>query len=162
MHRCVFLFIAIALCACNANTIDYYIVRHAEKAIVDSSVRSSDVPLSEQGIKRAEELKDQLRDKDIKFIYSTNTVRTKATAQPLSDAIGIPIKIYDGGDNNFIQSLRNADGNVVIVGHSNTVDDLVNGLTGKPLLKDLKDDQFGDLFIVHKRGDNFRLEVSHY
>jgi broad specificity phosphatase PhoE len=162
MRRFILFILTISFYACSVQTVDYYIVRHAEKAIVDSTVKSSDVPLSANGMKRAEELKTQLKDKGIKFIYSTNTVRTKATVQPLSKAIGVPIQLYDGGDTNFVKRLKNLDGNVLIVGHSNTVDDVVNGLMGKPLLKNLPESQFGDLFIVHKKGDNFAYEVGHY
>jgi broad specificity phosphatase PhoE len=162
MKRLILFILTISFYACSVQSVDYYIVRHAEKAIVDSSVKLSDVPLSGNGLKRAEELKTQLKNKGIKFIYATNTVRTKATVQPLSNAIGIPIQVYDGGDTNFIERLKNLDGNVLIVGHSNTVDDVVNGLMGKPLLKDLPEGQFGDLFIVHKKGNNFTYEVGHY
>jgi phosphohistidine phosphatase SixA len=137
-------------------------VRHAEKAIVDSTVKSSDVPLSEQGTNRAENLKIQLQDKNIKFIFSTNTIRTKATAEPLSKQTGIPIEIYDGSDTSVVQRLKNLKGNVLIIGHSNTVDNLVNGLVGKQVLNDLNENQFGDLFIVHKKGNNFSFETAHY
>ena len=162
MHRIIFFLITIVFCACNSNTIDYYIVRHAEKAIVDSSVKLSAVPLSEQGEKRAEGLKNQLQNKRIRYIYSTNTVRTKATAEPLSKAIGVPVKIYDGSNANFIQTLKKSDGNVLIVGHSNTVDDLVNGLTGKSLLSDLPDNLYGNLFIVHKKGKMIKYEMKRF
>jgi hypothetical protein len=35
MHRIIFFLATIGFGACNSNTINYYIVRHAEKAIVD-------------------------------------------------------------------------------------------------------------------------------
>jgi phosphohistidine phosphatase SixA len=162
MHRIIFFLATIGFGACNSNTINYYIVRHAEKAIVDSSVKSSAVPLSGQGKKRAEGLKNKLQNNDIKYIYSTNTVRTKATAEPLSKAIDIPVRIYDGNDTHFVQALKKLDGNVVIIGHSNTVDDLVNGLTGKFLLNDLPDTQFGNLFIVHRKGNVINYEVKRF
>ena len=162
MKRIIFFFTIIVFCSCSSASINYYIVRHAEKAIVDSTVKSSDVPLSEEGKKRAENLKTQLQDKNIKFIFSTNTVRTKATAEPLSEQTGIPIQIYDGSDTGFVQTLKNLKGNVLVIGHSNTVDDVVNGLVGKPALNDLPENQFGDLFIVHKKGNNFSYEAAHY
>jgi hypothetical protein len=58
--------------------------------------------------------------------------------------------------------LKNLKGNVLVIGHSNTVDDVVNGLIGKPALNDLPENQFGDLFIVHKKGNDFSYETSHY
>ena len=162
MHRISFLLISIVFCACTTNTVDYYIVRHAEKAAVDSTIKSSDVPLSELGKKRAEGLKKELENKGITYIYSTNTIRTKATAEPLSKTIRIPVEIYDGNDTGFIETLKSLQGNVLIVGHSNTVDDIVNGLAGKSLLKDLKDSQYGELFIVHKKGNHIDYEVKRF
>ena len=162
MKRIIFFLTTIVFCSCNTTSVDYYIVRHAEKAIVDSTVKSSDVPLSEEGKKRAENLKTQLQDKNINFIFSTNTIRTKATAEPLSKQTGIPIQIYDGSDTGFVQTLKNLKGNVLVIGHSNTVDNVVNALVGKPVLNDLPETQFGDLFIVHKKGNDFSYETSHY
>jgi phosphohistidine phosphatase SixA len=162
MKLTIFFLSTIVFCSCNTTSVNYYIVRHAEKAIADSTVKSSDVPLSEEGKKRAENLKTQLQNKNIKFIFSTNTVRTKTTAGPLSKQTGIPIKIYDGSDTGFVQTLKNLKGNVLVIGHSNTVDDVVNGLIGKPALNDLPENQFGDLFIVHKKGNDFSYETSHY
>ena len=162
MCRYIFFFIAIVFWSCTATT-NYYIVRHAEKeTVTDTLIKSSSVPLSQQGVKRAESLRELLKDKEIKYIFSTNTVRTKATAQPLSDAIKIPIEIYNGGDSSFVQHLKELNGNVLVVGHTNTVDDIVNGLTGKTLLKDLPETQYGDLFIVRKKGNDFTLEKTHY
>jgi hypothetical protein len=43
-------------------------------------------------------------------------------------------------------------GNVLIVGHSNTVDDVVNGITGKKVFADLKDTAYGDLFMIVRKG----------
>ena len=162
MRRIFFLLTIIVFCSCTTTSVNYYIVRHAEKAIVDSTVKSSDVPLSENGAKRAENLKTQLQDKDIKFIFSTNTIRTKSTAEPLSKQTGIPIKIYDGSDTGFVQMLKNLKGNVLVIGHSNTVDNIVNQLVGKQVLNDLPENQFGDLFIVHKKGNSFSYETAYY
>ena len=140
----------------------YYIVRHAEKE-APSQVMTSDVPLSAAGQERAEALKDELKNKGVRRIYSTNFIRTRETARPLSTSTGVAIETYDVKDAGFINKLRALEkGNTLIVGHSNTVDDLVNGLTGKQLLQDLPDTQYGDLFVVKKRGKNYRYEVKHF
>lgn len=124
---------------------------------------TSDVPLSAAGKERAEALKGALQRQGISRIYSTNYIRTRETAQPLSAATGISIETYDPKDATFITRLRSIDkGNTLIVGHSNTVDDLVNGLTGKSLLKDLPDTLYGDLFVIKKRGKNYRYELKHF
>lgn len=140
------------LLSCRTTT--YYMVRHAEKEM--ATTMTADVPLSEKGTQQALALKDVLLHKNIQHIFSTAYARTKATAQPLSNASGIPIEVYNPADRTFITQLRKlAHGNVLIVGHSNTVGDLVNGITGKNLLQDLSDAQYGNLFIVSKRGKRY-------
>ena len=155
-------FLFILLLSASSCSTTYYIVRHAEKE-APANVMTSDVPLSAAGKERAQALKEELQAKGIGRIYSTNYIRTRETAHPLSTASGVSIQTYDPKDSRFIDLLKGFDkGNTLIVGHSNTVDDLVNGLTGKSLLKDLPDTQYGDLFVVKKRGKNYRYEVKHF
>ena len=165
MNRILFIAIIILFSSC-ATTTSYYIVRHAEKeagtTMTTGTVKTTDVPLAEQGMKRAEKLGKQLQGKEIKKIYSTNTIRTKSTAEPLSILIGVPIETYNAVDSGFVQLLKKSKGNVLIVGHSNTVDDLVNGLMDKRLLNDLPDAQYGDIFIVHKKRNKRSYEVKRF
>ena len=165
MHRIIFIPITIFFSSC-ATTTSYYVVRHAEKeagtTMAANTTRTSDVPLSEQGMRRAEELRNQLQDKTIKHIYSTNTVRTKSTVEPLSKSKGIAIEIYDSVDSIFLGQLKNSKGNVLIVGHSNTVDDLVNELAGKKILSNLPDTQYGDIFIVHRKRSTIKYETKRF
>jgi broad specificity phosphatase PhoE len=108
--------------------------------------------LSEAGRVRAIVLRDELRHKYIKHIYSTNTIRTFTTAEPLSKAIGIPIVVYKDVDS-LTSLILMEKGNVLVVGHSNTVDDIVNKLTGeKKIAADLKDPEYDNLFIVKIKG----------
>jgi broad specificity phosphatase PhoE len=124
---------------------------------------TTDVPLSEQGKQRAMALKDLLLTQKIKHIFSTDYKRTMATAQPLAAASGIPILPYQATDTLFVGRLKRITaGNVLVVGHSNTVDDLVNGLTGKSDLQDLQDSQYGDLFIIKKRLNKYRFSRSRF
>jgi len=168
MYKSILLAGILFFSSCRATT--YYIVRHAEKessttmtqTTMSSNTMTSDVPLSEAGKQRAEALKDMLQKENIRHIFSTNYIRTKSTAQPLADAIDVPIEIYDQKDASFAAKLKSMNGNVLIVGHSNTVDDLVNELTGKKELSDLPDSAFGDLFIVKKKGRHFTFERKHF
>ena len=159
MFRITALLTALLLTSCSST---YYIVRHAEKEAASSNM-TSDVPLSAAGKERAEALKQELQHKQIRRIYSTNYIRTRETAQPLSSAIGVAIDTYDPRDTTFTGRLKDLKkGNTLIVGHSNTVDDLVNRLTGKQLLQDLPDTQYGDLFVVTKKGKRYQYEVKHF
>ena len=104
-----------------------------------------------------------LINKGIKQIFSTNTLRTTSTAKPLSMSINVPIEFYSAVDTAFLFKLRAADkGNVLVVAHSNTVDDLVDELTAQKQLSDLNDDQFGDLFIVKKKGTKYTYKKEHF
>ena len=142
---CLYILVLFILTSC---TRTYYIVRHAEKAAPDASM-SSDVPLSDAGRARALALQQKLQPEKISAIYSTNYIRTKSTAEPLSSATGVPIGIYGPmPDSIFMRKLRDASGNVLIVGHSNTVDDVVNMLTGEKTYTDLPDSVYNHLYVV--------------
>lgn len=132
----------------------YYIVRHAEKAGPGNSatMMNDDPPLTKAGEQRAEALKDSLKDKRIHYIFSTNTIRTKSTAEPLRAYLGLETVIYAKPDSGFIARLKKIKKNTLIVGHSNTVDDLINGLLGKQTLTDLKDSEYDNVFeVVYKK-----------
>jgi broad specificity phosphatase PhoE len=158
---CLYILILFTLTSC---TRTYYIVRHAEKAAPDASM-SSDVPLSEAGRERSLALQRQLQDEKISAIYSTNYIRTKNTAEPLSAAIGVPIGIYGPmPDSAFLRKLRDASGNVLIVGHSNTVDDVVNLLTGEKTYTDLPDSVYNHLYVVkmNRKGKVVKTQQKTY
>lgn len=159
MIKCFLLFTVFIFTSCSTT---YYVVRHAEKEVT-TNMMTSDVPLSAAGKERAEALKSNLQSKKIRHIYSTNYIRTKGTAQSLSDAIGIPIQTYDPRDTAFVNKIKNlGKGNVLIVGHSNTVDDIINRFTGKPTLQDLPDTQYGDIFIIRKKGDKYTYSKERF
>ena len=157
-----FLFLFISLTA-SAQT--YYIVRHAEKAPVDGNpnMSASNPPLSEAGKARAEALKELLKDKNITTIYSTDYIRTRTTAEPLSKALNVPVATYKTGADilSMEQGLDPAHV-VLIVGHSNTVDDLVNLLCKEQKLTDLADSEYDNLFIVTIRNGVATFERKKY
>ena len=147
------LVIAAMLAASCSHT--YYIVRHAEKeqATASGNMNNSDPALSEAGKVRAIVLKDQLQNKHIRHIYSTNTLRTRSTAQPLSEAIAVPTQTYSSTDSLVMDLKKIKKGNVLVVGHSNTVDDIVNKLCNETKIPaDLGDAQYDNLFIVKYKG----------
>ena len=109
---------------------------------------ANDPPLSEAGKVRALVLKQELNNKHISHIYSTNTARTMSTAEPLSRVIKIKIELY-GNIDSLVHLIQSTKGNVLIVGHSNTVDDIVNKLCGeKKIAADLTDSEYDDLFVI--------------
>lgn len=144
----------------------YYIVRHAEKASADSngSMMSNDPPLSEKGKERAQALKETLKNKKIGYVFSTNTVRTKTTAEPTREFFGLTTEMYPPvPPESFINRLRSLKKNVLIVGHSNTVDDIVNKLTGSVKVPgDLDETIYDNLYIIRKKGKKMNFEQKKY
>ena len=137
----------------------YYVVRHAEKANM-----SSDVPLSEAGSQRAIDLKNELSSKKIAQVFSTNTIRTTTTARPTADHFNVSIQTYGPRpDSAFISKLKLLKKNTLVVGHSNTVDEIVNGLTGtKTIAGDLPETEYSNLFVIKMKGKKVRFERRVY
>ena len=167
MIRILFLLTATAVLASSCSH-RYYIVRHAEKDSPsgNSNMMTSDPALSEAGKVRALVLRDQLKNKHVRYIFSTNTKRTISTAAPLSEATGVKIEFYDSKDSlsQFLTRLKTIrKGTAVIIGHSNTVDDIVNGLcNAKKIPGDLPDSQYDNIFIVTYRGKKIKFTRHKY
>ncbi len=107
-----------------------YIVRHAEKLTGPEAGRNPD--LSTEGKARAKTLAALLQNKHITHIYSSDTIRTRDTAAPLSDMTGIRVQIYDPRHLDALATRIKAEkGNSLIVGHSNTIRETVLALGGQ-------------------------------
>lgn len=152
-------------------SVKVYVVRHAEKETgIDMATMkpTTDPPLSFEGNQRALKLKEILSNKNIKHIYSTNTLRTVSTAKPLKELyLGMPIQLYSSKPDSleaFVQKIKSIrKGNVLIVGHSNTVDDIVNRLAGKTFVPgDLKDTEYDNLFILKKKKGAYSFKNEKY
>jgi broad specificity phosphatase PhoE len=164
----LYFFILVSFASCSS--VKYYIVRHAEKETATTGTimnTPNDPPLSAAGRVRAIDLRETLKNKGIQRIFSTNTIRTISTAQPLNELRGeTKIEIYNTKDSldYFISSIQQIQkGNVLIVGHSNTVDDIVNKLVGEiKVPKDLPDSEYDNLYIVTKKGKHYKFENKTY
>ena len=168
MLRFIPYLLMIAFSSCSS--VKYYIVRHAEKETASPGTTMStpnDPPLSAAGRVRAIELREALRGKGIRYIFSTNTIRTVSTAQPLNELRGATkIELYNTRDSLdfLIQKLKEIQkGNSLIVGHSNTVDDIVNKLCGETKITgDLPDSEYDNLYIVTKKGKRMKFQNKTY
>jgi len=101
-----------------------FIVRHGERA--DSS---NDSDLSVAGRARAEALAKMLSDAKITAIYATEFKRTQQTAAPLAKALGITVTTVQLKDKDaLVAELGALNGNALVVGHGNTIPDLVKAL----------------------------------
>lgn len=162
MKNLIFIFICLWCLSCTRSV---YVVRHAEKIASSDSLAkmmANDLPLSEAGKVRALVLRDELGNKHIRRIYSTNTIRTMSTAEPLSQVKKIKIESY-GNIDSLVHIIRSIKGNVLIVGHSNTVRDIVNKLCGgEKMAADLKDSEYDNLFVIKYRGKKTRFTQRKY
>ncbi len=107
-----------------------YLVRHAEMANFDGT---DDPPLTLAGAIRAQVLRDLLEDAGLTHVYSTDWKRTRDTARPFAEALGVEPTIYDPSRLEVLAvALRRTPGTHFVVGHSNTTPALVAALGGNP------------------------------
>lgn len=170
MFMKIFLALSTIFFIISCRPVSYFVVRHAEKATpAEGAVMSTsnDPSLSPAGKVRAIELREELKTQHIRYIFSTNTIRTISTAQPLNELRGATtIELYNTKDSldYFIQKLKTIKkGNSLIVGHSNTVDDIVNKLCGEiKVPRDLPDSEYDNLYVIKKKGRKMRFENKTY
>lgn len=133
----------LAACASGPDT-TIYLVRHAEKTAV-----ANDPALTPDGEARAEALADRLNDAALTAIYSTDTTRTKTTAEPIAKRLLLPIFVYDGRAlEDFARDLKAQTGQILVVGHSNTTPDLVDLLGGDPVGAINEAGEYDRLYVV--------------
>lgn len=122
-----------------------YIVRHAEKQL-----EGNDPELAYVGGVRAKKLAQILQDQQIKHVFSTDFKRTRLTAEPTALAAGLEIQSYDPKNSEaFAEQLRGLEGNVLVVGHSNTVSQLANSFVGEgEKYADLTDLEYDFIYVV--------------
>lgn len=127
-----------------------YLVRHGEKA-----AEGKDPDLTEQGKARAENIATILHRAGIANIYSSTTNRTKQTAQPLAARSGLEVQTYDpSAPKALVQKVKAQNGAVLVVGHSNTLPELVRLFGGTPGA-DIADKEYDRLYqlIVGPNGE---------
>lgn len=140
-----------------------YIVRHAEKDLKNPS--DTDPALSLDGQDRAKELATLLMPKRILAVYATPFKRTKLTAEPTAYGHGVKVQTYDPADPAGLASTilrQHKGGGVVIVGHSNTVLELVEAFGIKRPLPALNDDDYDYIFTITVEGNSIQLLTSQY
>jgi broad specificity phosphatase PhoE len=118
-----------------------YLVRHGEKA-----AEGKDPGLTVQGAQRAQNIAAMLGKTGIAHIFSTPTNRARQTAQPLAQARGLTIQLYDPGTPRaLVEKVKTLGGPVLVVGHSNTLPELVRLFGGQPGA-DIADNEYDRLY----------------
>jgi phosphohistidine phosphatase SixA len=134
-----------------------FLIRHAERG----QEPAQDPALTEAGRARAEALARLLSGAGVKAVYTSQYARTQQTAEPLAKLLGVPVEPValalkpDKPREVTEQSIRelkakveaHAGGAVLVVGHTNSVPDLIRELGGD-VVPTMDENKFDDLFVV--------------
>ena len=122
-----------------------FLARHAEKAAAAADPTNPE--LSPAGRARAESLGRMLKDAAVVAIFATELARTQQTAEEVRRATGASITIVPAKDTGaLVEKVKAAQGNAVIIGHSNTLPEIIKALgVEKPI--GIADDEYDNLFI---------------
>ncbi len=126
------------------------IVRHAEKATDDPR----DPTLSAEGQARAAALAAALEKAGVSAVYATHYRRTQLTGQPTAAAAGVQVTVRRIASSQAYAAdlvretlAAHAGKTVLVVGHSNTVPDLVRAFSGQTIAP-LTEAEYDHLFVV--------------
>jgi broad specificity phosphatase PhoE len=123
----------------------FYVMRHLQKGTGD------DPPLSAEGSANAQRLVAVLKENPPRAIFVSTTRRARETAAPLATALGVTMTPYDAKDSAaLVQSAAAEKGSVLIVGHSNTVPDIIRRF-GAAAPPPLSDEDYGDIWRIDRQ-----------
>lgn len=138
-----------------------FVVRHAEKA----DLSDPDTPLSIAGEARAHALAATLKSKGVKAVYATEFKRTQQTAVPAAKDAGVEVTVITNADRaTLLERVRAVPmgSAALIVGHSNTVPEIVRELSGETV-DGINEDEFDNLYeVVFEADGRKRLVRSKY
>lgn len=138
------------------------IVRHAEKGITPAN----DPPLNEAGSARARALATALVNANVQAVITTKLVRTRDTGKPTAESRGLTMETVpvSGAVADHAKAVadavrKHAGRTVLVVGHSNTVTQIIAALGG-PKMPDLCDSQYSNIYTVVLDGASARVVQS--
>jgi phosphohistidine phosphatase SixA len=127
------------------------VVRHAEKELGTID----DPPLSQAGDQRAADLARLFGDRSsippIDMIFVSDTRRAARTAAPLAQRLGITPVVYPGRDvASLAQRIESGwrGHRVLVVGHSNTVPELVHALVPRVTVPPMPEGEYDTIYIA--------------
>ena len=125
-----------------------FLVRHAERADSGGGGMASDPALSAAGRARAASLAAMLKDARLTAVFATELKRTQQTAAPTAKAHQLTVSTVPAAQTAaLVAKLKAATGAVLVVGHSNTVPEVIAALGVTPPVT-IGDAEFDNLFIV--------------
>jgi broad specificity phosphatase PhoE len=126
------------------------LVRHAEKA----TTPGDDPQLSQEGNARAELLAKIFEHSGLTAIYSSQFVRTRKTAEPLAKKLGLQLRTVPAeSTKKLVDTIvgQHPGGTVLVVGHSNTLPEIISALGGGKIAE-IPDDDYDNLYVVTLTG----------
>jgi phosphohistidine phosphatase SixA len=137
--------------------ITVFLIRHAER----EDEPRQDPPLSKDGVARSQALARLLNTAGVKAIFTSQYTRTKQTAEPLATKLGVTVtpftlKLSPSNPRQIAEEstaevtnkiLEHAGQSVLVVGHSNSIPDVIKMLGGD-IVPTIDERKFDDLFIV--------------
>ena len=152
----LFLLILVSVSAASAQPV-VVIVRHGEKA----ANGGSDPDLSSVGRARADALARILKDSGITAVFTTEFQRTQETAAPTATSAHVAPTVVAAKDTaGLVAKLHQLSGNALVVGHGDTIPNLIKAL-GISVPVNIPDADYSELLVV-TLGDKPQLLRLHY
>lgn len=128
-----------------SNTTQIYILRHTEK--VDET--SEDPVLSAQGIERAKYWKKVLQHTEFDQVFTTEFKRNIQTAELIAAESSVKPELYYPMSFDVLKFLNLIKGQkVLIIGHSNTIPDMVNRLIDETKYPPMSHENYNILYTI--------------
>ena len=120
-----------------------YVMRHLQ-----TPAGVTDPDLTDEGQRYAGLVNEWFRRDPPTVIYVSNTKRAQQTAEPLAQRLKLAPKVYNPADTpGLVASVLKESGTVLVVGHSNTVPEIIASLGGERP-RELTHEDFGDIWHV--------------
>jgi len=131
-----------------------FLSRHMEK-----TSSGQDPALSPCGVAQAQAFAAQLKDTELPWLMHTPYLRTKQTAQAFLQT-GRQLVSYDPRQVDLlITEINNKPGNLLVIGHSNTIPALVAKLTGQTVAP-LTEQDYGRIYVLSQQDQQWQLQIS--
>jgi broad specificity phosphatase PhoE len=148
----VLILIAAAWLLITSTSTTVIVVRHAPQIL---GVAGDDPPLSTEGEARAASLARTLGETHLKSriaaIYVSEKLRSRSTAAPLAQSLGITPQVVSEDDPRALahRVLHEHSGDtILVVGHANTLPALVSALSGVKDIPETESSDYGTLYVV--------------
>lgn len=136
-----------------------YLVRHAEK----STEPTNDPHLTQEGHERAADLAKYFSRLKLDAIHSTLFNRSRETAGPLLEQKKISLQTYQPNQvDKIAEQASDLKQHTLIIGHSNTLIPAMKSLGIQPIMEQIADQDYDNLFILRKKKGKWLLEHRTY